>query len=220
MRVMLSYSHVQKDKALSIRRALLGSSMMPGKTEVWIDQENMVCGGDITEQMHGAVLQAEVVVLLLSPDYVKSRSCMFEARLCKALNKRVVPVVVAGQWPFDSDEIVGVLGPGVLRIEGEGVALQTKLVNALSTPQPVDIMHPPPERGKKHHHRGSPSDEEALSLIEREGLTDADLRNMRRLMRSSSSSRALQDVLEPTGMGLGARLALMRMAEEAPETPK
>lgn len=216
---MISYSHAQKRDALALREALQDTN-----TSVWIDAEDMVGGADVSRQMHLAVSDADAVVILLSPEYVNSRSCMFEARLCRALSKPVVPAVVRGTWPFGSDEIGTVLGDGTLRIQSNSPEeLYSQIVNSLAQ---ISAPIPIPARGSgvgvverdKHGEGGSPAQEEALDLIEREGLTVHDLRNMRRLMHTSS--QAFQDALTTENLTFGGRLALMNLANNTPATPK
>lgn len=225
-KVMISYSHAQKRDALALREALQSSS---SSTSVWIDAEDMIVGADVSCQMHSAVSDADAVVILLSPEYVNSPSCMFEARLCRALSKPVIPAVVRGTWPFGSDEIGTVLGDGTLRIQSHSTEeLHSQIVNSLaqiSAPIPiptqgsgVGVVERDKQRLDGGQGAGSPAQEEALELIEREGLTVHDLRNMRRLMHTSS--QALQDALTTENLTLGGRLALMNLANNTPATPK
>ena len=206
MRVFISYSHHNKDTVARLHKDLVSHPRAPPSLEVWIDVKDMAIGIDLTLQMHQAISDADVVLLCLSPSYVGSKTCMFEARLARALDKPMIPIVLDGQYPFESDEIIEVLGPGILRIEGpvDAERVVDSLPSApiaIDTGQVVDSRHPD----------GSPGELEAREFIRREGLTEGDLGNLKSVARDTP--HLISDFL-PRRLSLAGRLALMRVANE------
>lgn len=225
---MLSYSHKDKVVVEGLRKEILAHPSTPKeRTKVWIDVCNMHVGSDLAAEMHSAVQESDVVVLCLSKHYSKSQSCLFEARLAKALQKYIVPVVLHGTFPFNSSELSSIIDPGILRIHYNASSqslqhLGNNVVNAfnhlfsLSLPPSPSIPIPrtiPREEVKV----GSPGEDEAHEIIKRENLTPKDLRNMDKILQRSNP--AIVNSLLPPGTSLGAKLALVRMASEVPATP-
>lgn len=226
-KIMLSYSH--KDKALveGLRKEILAHpSTLKERTEVWIDICNMHVGNNLSAEMHSAVRESDVVVLCLSKHYSKSQSCLFEARLAKALQKHIVPVVLHGTFPFNSSELSSIIDPGILRFHYNASSqslqdLGNHVVNAFShlfsqssPPISIPVLRTVPVEKVKV---GSPGENEAHEIIKRENLTTKDLRNMDKILQRSNP--AIVNSLLPPGTSLGAKLALVRMASEAPPTP-
>jgi hypothetical protein len=205
MRVFISYSHHNKDTVARLHKDLVSHPRAPPLLEVWIDVKDMAIGIDLSLQMHQAISDADVVLLCLSPSYVGSKACMFEARLARALDKPTIPIVLDGQYPFESDEIIEVLGPGILRIEGPVDA--ERVVDSLpSAPISIDTGQVQPR-----HPGGSPGELEAREFIDREGLTEGDLENLKSVARDTP--HLICDFL-PRRLSLAGRLALMRVANE------
>ena len=209
MKVFISYSHNNKDRVNTLHKELVAHVRAPASLVVWIDIKDMTIGLDLSLQMHQAISDADVIVLCLSPWYVSSKACMFEARLARALNKPTIPVVLEGQYPFDNEEIIEVLGPGILRIEG-GVLADRVIDSLPSASIPIDTgqgLH-----GSYHEHRGSPGELEARDFITNQGLTASDLSNLKSVARETP--HLVSDFL-PRNLSLAGRLALMRVANEA-----
>lgn len=225
-KIMLSYSHKDKVLVEGLRKEILAHPCTPKeRTEVWIDVCNMHVGSNLNAEMHTAVMESNVVVLCLSKYYSKSQSCLFEARLAKALKKHIVPVVLHGNFPFNSAELSSIIDPGILRIHYNASSqsmqdLGDHVVNAFShlfsqpsPPIPIPMTVPREEVVKV----GSPGENEAHEIIKREKLTSKDLRNMDKILQKSNP--AIVNSLLPPGTSLAAKLALVRMASEVPPTP-
>ena len=219
MRVFISYSHKNRVQVDNLHKGLLAHPRAPAGLVVWIDVKDMAVGLDLTAQMHEAISDSDVVVLCLSENYVGSKACMFEARLAKALKKATIPVVMMGQYPFGSDEIIEILGPGILRIEGNGDFVD-KVVDSLPMPPsaPIPIPTPPSDvvvldtgQGMSSGSSGSPGEMEARMFIAREGLTVEDLENLKNVARETPQ---LVSGLLPRKLSLAGRLALLRAANE------
>lgn len=207
MRLFISYSHQNKDLVERLHKNLVAHSRAPDVMDIWIDVKDMAVGVDLSLQMHKGISEADCVVLCLSASYVASKSCMFEARLARALDKPAIPVVLEGQYPFDSEEIIEVLGPGILRIEGSPDSFVDKIIDSLpSVPISIDTG-----QKRRHRHRGSPGEAEAMAFIESERLTDQDLGNLKSVARNSP--HVVSDML-PRRLSLAGRLALLRVAND------
>ena len=209
MRVFISYSHHDKMTVDALHKDLVSHSKKPRSLEVWIDVKDMAIGLDLTSQMHEGLSKADVILLCLSPSYVASKPCMFEARLARALAKPTIPIVLEGRYPFDNEEILEVVEPGILRIEGEIDA--ERIIDSLpSLPIPIDTGQRN-SRSAGSECVGSPGEREALDFIESEGLTESDLSNLKSVARETP--HLVSDFL-PRRLSLAGRLALMRVANE------
>ncbi|MET0389882.1 MAG: toll/interleukin-1 receptor domain-containing protein [Polyangiales bacterium] len=94
MRVFVSYSHAQSDWVARELCVVLRA----GGADVLVDSERFKAGGALVGQMDALQDQAEIHVLVLSPEYVASTYCMHELRRAVSpdplfTGRRVVPVV-------------------------------------------------------------------------------------------------------------------------------
>jgi len=89
--IMISYSHKNKRLVENICTCLR-RKLDPLEHQLWIDTEQMQTGIDLKIQMHQAVQDSDVVVLMLSQDYLKSKNCNFESELAAILRKKILPV--------------------------------------------------------------------------------------------------------------------------------
>ena len=92
--VFISYSHHDEGTARALTRALHKVGV-----EVWTPAQ-LPAGSDIDEGFRKKLEQADIVVLLITADSVRSPWTAFEFGASVALRKRIVPVVV-GDIPLD-----------------------------------------------------------------------------------------------------------------------
>jgi hypothetical protein len=97
LRLMCSYAHEDAELLDRLRRAL-ATLQRQGLIELWDDQR--VLAGDVWERgVHQNLDQAEVIILLISQDFISSDYC-YEKELPRALERhdqgtaRVIPVIV------------------------------------------------------------------------------------------------------------------------------
>jgi len=77
---------------------------------VWFDELEM--GHDLHASMSGGIAKSDVVVVLVSPDYAASATCMFELRAAVAAGKPVVACLAEpGAWQ-GWQGVTGSAGPG------------------------------------------------------------------------------------------------------------
>ena len=67
-------------------------------------------------------------------------------------------------------------------------------------------------------HQGSPGEYEAQDFVHRQNLNDNDLRNIRHVVRRGQGE--LVNEMLKDDLSLSGRFALIRMANDAPPTPK
>jgi hypothetical protein len=87
--IYISYSQNNQDVAKKIRNALeaLGHT-------IWLDDPDIEFDRSLAEQLERGLREAEIVVALLSPSSVKSRTVRREIALAKSLEKTIIPVLV------------------------------------------------------------------------------------------------------------------------------
>ncbi len=73
-KIFISYCHAQKDWV----RDRLVPVLKAGKAEVLIDNEQFKAGKAVPKQMDATQNKADVNVLVLSPEYLKSKNCVHE----------------------------------------------------------------------------------------------------------------------------------------------
>lgn len=93
--VFISYSRTDA----GFVRKLADGLELAGK-EVWVDLEDIPAGSRWRDDIERAIQAANGVVLVLSPDFLRSRECQEEARIAARQGKRIVPVVLR---PADPD---------------------------------------------------------------------------------------------------------------------
>lgn len=92
-RIFISHSSANNPQALAITR-WLGQQ---GWNDVFLDidaKRGLVAGERWQNALKSAAARCEVVVFLLSPDWVNSRWCLAEFLLAKQMNKRILGVLV------------------------------------------------------------------------------------------------------------------------------
>ena len=83
----ISYSHLDRDFAVRLQRALRDS----GK-EIWVDEADIPSGARWAEDLKGAIEDADSFVFIISPDSVASEECKKELNYAVELNKRIIPL--------------------------------------------------------------------------------------------------------------------------------
>ncbi len=87
--IYISYSQSNQEAAGEIRDALEGW----GHT-VWMDDPEVEFDRALAERLDRALREAQIVIALLSPTSVKSRTVRREIALAKSLNTAIIPVLV------------------------------------------------------------------------------------------------------------------------------
>lgn len=226
--VFFSYSHKDAAEVERIRLRVLDNSHFAGN--VWIDTKRMEAGQDLNRMMYDGIHGSTHVVCFLTGSYAASEPCMFELKLAHTLGRAVIPVVLhpdTEAFPFGSDDLADLLPDTILRIEEHRLpAVVSKVVQCVEAPplstvrtEPVDVLRRRASReGPLVSHRGSPSELEAADFVARQGFTDNDLRNVRRVVRQGQGD--LVNSILKDDLSLGARFALLRMANDAPSTQR
>ena len=88
-RIFISYSRTDAEIALQIRDRLIDL-----KHEVHMDQSGILPMEDIRERISDMIRGADAVVLVLSAEWLRSRSCQWECKFAHDLNKRFVPIAL------------------------------------------------------------------------------------------------------------------------------
>ncbi len=85
-RIFISYSHRDRDRA-----DFLWESLRARGHEVAIDREGILETELITNRIRDMILEADVVVFVLGPNWITSPACRQEMQVSLDLNKRIVP---------------------------------------------------------------------------------------------------------------------------------
>ncbi len=83
----ISYSHLDRDFAVRLQRALKDS----GK-DIWVDESDIRSGARWAEELKSAIEDADSFVFVISPDSVASEECKQELSYAAELNKRIIPL--------------------------------------------------------------------------------------------------------------------------------
>lgn len=132
--IMVSYCHDIKEKVIEFRNNLINSADLvrsfPQMTEedIWIDENNMRT--DVMADMYQAIETADIILMMLSTGYPKSKNCMFEAQLARAQEKPIVPVIVKGEFPFGDSYLEDLIDPSTLRIAYDDKNVINKVISA------------------------------------------------------------------------------------------
>ena len=216
MQLFFSYSHNDSNEVQSARIRLLDHNRFNGN--VWIDTKKMEVGQDLNRMMYEGIEASSHVVCFLSKSYTESANCMFELKLARTLDKGVIPVVLRPskeQFPFGSDELADLIPETVLRIqETDSKKVTDKIVKTVGN-SPTGRRA---SRANKSPHQGSPGEYEAQDFVHRQSLNDNDLRNIRHVVRRGQGE--LVNEMLKDDLSLSGRFALIRMANDAPPTPK
>jgi len=98
-KIFLSYSYSDKQWveqfAIALKKEGIG---------VWSAFQDIALGENFTERIQSALRASNTLVVLLSPNSVKSRGVFFELGAAIADNKRIIPIVIddveSGQLPL------------------------------------------------------------------------------------------------------------------------
>ena len=213
-----SYSHCDSNLVQSIRMMLLEKRGF--ECNIWIDTKKMEVGQDLNRMMYEGISSSEFFVCFLTPAYTKSTNCMFELKMAHSLRKNIVPVVLhpgSRTYPFGNEELGDLLPERILRIEEREVQdMVTKIAQTIGSPSnPVPLAR---STSISSSHSSSPGTLEAKQFVREEQFTDHDLRNIRSVVREGNG-RLVNEMLQ-SRLTLSGRFALLRMANDAPPTPK
>ncbi len=125
----ISYRHLPLDMAAAQKLQKLLENYRPPKstqnlqktriTRLFLDNTELPTSGDLDDALHQALLHSEFLIVILSPDTVKSKWCMAEIRAFKEAHggsiSHILPVIISGE---PSDVI-----PAELRTEKREVRL-------------------------------------------------------------------------------------------------
>jgi len=132
--IMVSYCHEIKEQVTNFRDNLINSADLVrsfpqmNEEDIWIDENNMRT--DIMSDMYTAIETSDIILMMLSSGYPKSRNCMFEAQLARAQEKPIVPVIVQGNFPFDDKYLEDLIDPSTLRIAYNDKNVISKVISA------------------------------------------------------------------------------------------
>ena len=213
---MISYCHKQKHVVESICNSFRRKIDI-SNCHLWIDTEQMQAGVDIKSQMHQAVQESDVVVLMLSREYSKSPNCTFERELAAVLGKRVIPVYLDNSCETEQDGLLYIRH--TTDVEATALSLKQSIITTSSEssdPIPIDTGQAQNNlnlNNSSSSPSSSPSEHEASEFLK--DLDKNDLKNLRRLYRRDS--RSLSGFL--SNLSIGAQLEVLRRATEN-ETPR
>ena len=71
--------------------------------KVWIDRNNMA--GNLLSSMAKGVANSEIILLLISEEYVKSKNCKSEYTHARTSNKKIIPIYVENYQPPNSSRL-------------------------------------------------------------------------------------------------------------------
>lgn len=208
--IFFSYTHRERAEVERIRLRVLAHAEFDGL--VWMDTVQMRAGGDLNKMMHEGISGSTHVVCFLSKEYCASDACMFELRLAAALGRTIVPVVLLPKvqvFPFGCQELSDLVPDTILRIEHTHLpVVVNKIVRSL---KPGRSGPTPAERRE-----ACPGECEARDFVARQGFTRHDMRNIRGVVRNGQGD--LVNNMLKDNLSLRGRFALLRMANEAPDT--
>lgn len=89
--VFISYARPDADKVRDLVDALHDNNITG-----WLDSADIAGGDTISSAVRNALKHSSVVLVLLSPASLRSEWVQFEIGAAEALNKHIIPVIVAG----------------------------------------------------------------------------------------------------------------------------
>jgi hypothetical protein len=87
-RIFISYSRKNKRFARKLNDALDTSGI-----EAWVDWEGIPPSAEWMQEVAAAIQASDAFVFIISPDSLKSKTCMEELELGLRYNKKIIPVV-------------------------------------------------------------------------------------------------------------------------------
>jgi len=100
----VGYSPVDSDFARKLNNALQDR----GKS-TWFDQDNLTLGADTKREREYGIETADNVVMVLSPNAVRSPRCQEELAYARSLNKRIVPIIYEAVVPEELPDTLATL---------------------------------------------------------------------------------------------------------------
>jgi hypothetical protein len=89
--VFISYARSDSGEAERLVKALRATNVAG-----WLDDADIAAGESVPSAVRDALKQSSAVVVLLSPRALTSQWVQFEIGAAEALNKKIIPVIVAG----------------------------------------------------------------------------------------------------------------------------
>jgi len=107
----ISYRHLPLDMAVAQKLQKLLENYRPPKstknlrknriTRLFLDNTELPTSGDLDDALHQALLHSEFLIVVLSPETVKSKWCMAEIRAFKEAHggsiSHILPVIISGE---------------------------------------------------------------------------------------------------------------------------
>lgn len=88
MRVFISYPHSASDWARAFADQLAKHDLL-----LWFDQWNIRIGEKLTDRIEQGLRESDAVVLVITPDGIRSPNLFFELGAAVAMGKKVIPIV-------------------------------------------------------------------------------------------------------------------------------
>ena len=107
MKVFLSHAHSDRVLARKVADVLQESGL-----EVWNEEREVLPGDNWAEKVNKALRESEAMVVLLTPDAVRSSHVRREIEFAlgeRKYNQKLIPVVVGSAADFDEDKIPWIL---------------------------------------------------------------------------------------------------------------
>jgi hypothetical protein len=140
MRIFVSYARRDREVV-----ELLLQDMRRARHEVWVDEE--LTGGQAWwDTILATIRGADLFVIALSPDLLKSRACQSEYQYAVACRRTILPVMVAPVSPQMAPPAIAnaQILDYVERTPNAAISLVTALAAAQPSPPPPDPPPPPP----------------------------------------------------------------------------
>lgn len=90
--VFISYARSDSGEAERLVKSLRAINVTG-----WLDQADIAAGESISSAVRDAIVRSSAVVVLLSPNSLRSEWVQFEIGAAEALEKKIIPVIVSGE---------------------------------------------------------------------------------------------------------------------------
>jgi hypothetical protein len=96
-KVFISYAHSDSDEVARFVKALKNQDIVG-----WLDQADLSAGEAIPSAVRSALERSSALIVLLSPHALQSQWVQFEIGAAEALGKKIVPVILSGDFPGEN----------------------------------------------------------------------------------------------------------------------
>ncbi len=163
--IFISHSGKDNAEAILLRDWLLNQGW--GKSQIFIDLENLYAGDRWRQQLNVSGSSCEAVILCLSDNWLRSPECLREHNFAEAAGKTIIPIIVrepiSERIPsFITDLQFANIANDVQRDNGFQ-KLRTALLNARISP--TMFAWPPPNEPDRAPYRGLRTLEEADAAV-------------------------------------------------------